>query len=137
MILTTVTLLLITLVILMTISPLRIMSAGNMIAQVGQDQVEFGTGAESVIRRAAYCLRGIFVPYLLRLMHSLAQFEEMGYKVTVLPPRRARASELTMSMTKGSRTNTNRRGQAYSGHAIRPETSVIGGSAGSYFKTSG
>lgn len=60
-----------------------------------------------------------------------------GYKVTVLKPRRARKSELVMSMTKGIRTNTNRRGQAYSGHAIRPETSVLEGNASAYFKTSG
>ena len=62
---------------------------------------------------------------------------EQGYKVTVLKPRRARKGELIMSMTKGARTNTNRRGQAYSAHALRPETNIIAGSASAYFKTSG
>jgi hypothetical protein len=38
-------------------------------------------------------------------------------KVTVLPTRKAKKSELVFSMTKGPRTNTNRRGQAYAGHA--------------------
>jgi len=71
------------------------------------------------------------------LFASRQNLIDQGYKVTVLKPRRARASELTMSMTKGSRTNTNRRGQAYGGHALRPETSVIEGSANAYFKTSG
>ena len=60
-----------------------------------------------------------------------------GYKVTVLKPRKARRAELVMSMTKGVRTNTNRRGQAYSGGALRPENSIIEGDAGAYFKTSG
>ena len=62
---------------------------------------------------------------------------EQGYKVTVLKPRKARKGELIMSMTKGARTNTNRRGQAYSGGALRPENSIIEGDAGAYFKTSG
>lgn len=56
-------------------------------------------------------------------------------KVTRLPARKAKRSELVMSMTKGSRTNTNRRGQAYSGHATREM--VVEGNPGSYFKTSG
>ena len=60
-----------------------------------------------------------------------------GYKVTVLKPRKARKGELVMSMTKGARTNTNRKGQAYSAHALRPETSVLEGNASAYFKTSG
>ena len=60
-----------------------------------------------------------------------------GYKVTVLKPRRARKGELVMSMTKGARTNTNRRGQAYSAHALRPETNIISGGASAYYKTSG
>ena len=42
-----------------------------------------------------------------------------------------------MSMTKGARTNTNRRGQAYSAHALRPETNIISGGASAYYKTSG
>ena len=58
-------------------------------------------------------------------------------KYTVLPARRARRSELTMSMTKGSRTNTNRRGQAYNGHATHAQNSVVAGNAAAYFKTSG
>ena len=62
---------------------------------------------------------------------------EQGYKVTVLKPRRARKGELIMSMTKGARTNTNRRGQAYSAHALRPETNIISGGASAYYKTSG
>ena len=62
---------------------------------------------------------------------------EQGYKITVLKPRRARKGELVMSMTKGVRTNTNRRGQAYSAHALRPETNIIAGSASAYYKTSG
>ena len=39
-------------------------------------------------------------------------------KVTVLPTRKARKSELVMSQTKGSRTNTNRRGQSYQGLSL-------------------
>ena len=56
-------------------------------------------------------------------------------KVTRLPARKAKRSELVMSMTKGSRTNTNRRGQAYNGHATREM--MVEGTHGSYFKTSG
>ena len=56
-------------------------------------------------------------------------------KVTRLPARKAKRSELVMSMTKGSRTNTNRRGQAYNGHASREM--MVEGNHGSYFKTSG
>ena len=62
---------------------------------------------------------------------------EQGYKITVLKPRKARKGELVMSMTKGARTNTNRRGQAYSAHALRPETNIISGGASAYYKTSG
>lgn len=58
-------------------------------------------------------------------------------KYTVLKPRRARRSELVLSMTKGSRTNTNRRGQAYNGHATHAQNSVVEGNAAAYFKTSG
>ena len=57
--------------------------------------------------------------------------------VTRLKTRKPRKGELVMSMTKGCRTNTNRRGQAYSAHALRPETNVISAPASSYFKTSG
>jgi len=65
--------------------------------------------------------------------HLIAQ----GYTVKVLRPRRPRKGELVMSMTKGTRTNTNRRGQAYSSHALRPDCSIISGPEGSYYKTSG
>jgi len=58
-------------------------------------------------------------------------------KVTVLPTRKAKKSELVFSMTKGPRTNTNRRGQAYAGHATSSRDLNVEGSAGSYFKTSG
>lgn len=56
---------------------------------------------------------------------------------TVLPTRKARASELTLSRTNGVRTNTNRRGQAYSGHAVSAQHSDISGGASAYFRTSG
>jgi hypothetical protein len=56
---------------------------------------------------------------------------------TVLPARKARKSELIMSRTNGVRTNTNRRGQAYSGHATHAQNAVIEGNAAAYFKTSG
>ena len=58
-------------------------------------------------------------------------------KYTVLPTRKARKSELLMSRTNGVRTNTNRRGQAYNGHATHAQNSVIEGNANAYFKTSG
>lgn len=58
-------------------------------------------------------------------------------KVTKLPTRKARKSELVMSQTKGSRTNTNRRGQNYSGHAVNAQTAVTQGNRTAYFKTSG
>ena len=58
-------------------------------------------------------------------------------KVTVLKPRRARRSELLMSSTKGVRTNTNRRGQAYTGHATYATASDVEGNRSAYFKTSG
>jgi hypothetical protein len=57
-------------------------------------------------------------------------------KVTKLPTRRARKSELVMSMTKGVRTNTNRRGQT-TPHATNAQNSVVQGNASAYFKTSG
>ena len=56
---------------------------------------------------------------------------------TVLPTRKAKKSELILSRTNGVRTNTNRRGQNYSGHAVHAQSSVIEGGATSYFKTSG
>ena len=68
---------------------------------------------------------------------SKQDLEAMGFKVTVLRTRHPRNGELVMSMTKGSRTNTNRRGQSYSAHALRPETNVISAPASSYYKTSG
>lgn len=58
-------------------------------------------------------------------------------KVTVLPTRKARKSELVMSQTKGSRTNTNRRGQSYQGHAVHAQQSVVAGNTAAYFRTSG
>ena len=58
-------------------------------------------------------------------------------KVTVLKPRKAKKSELVFSMTKGPRTNTNRRGQAYQGHATGSRDLKVEGNAASYFKTSG
>jgi hypothetical protein len=58
-------------------------------------------------------------------------------KYTILPARKARKSELTLSSTKGVRTNTNRRGQCYSGHATHAQNAVIEGNASAYFKTSG
>ena len=58
-------------------------------------------------------------------------------KYTVLPVRKPRKSELVMSSTKGVRTNTNRRGQAYNGHATHAQNAVVEGGHGAYFKTSG
>jgi len=40
-------------------------------------------------------------------------------------------------MTKGPRTNTNRRGQAYMGHATHAQQSTVEGNRAAYFKTSG
>ena len=57
-------------------------------------------------------------------------------KVTKLPTRRPRKSELVMSMTKGVRTNTNRRGQT-APQATHAQKSMIEGNAAAYFKTSG
>ena len=56
---------------------------------------------------------------------SVETLIEQGYTFKKLRPRRPRKGELVMSMTKGVRTNTNRRGQAYSAHALRPETNVL------------
>jgi len=58
-------------------------------------------------------------------------------KYTVLPTRKARKSELILSRTNGPRTNTNRRGQAYNGHATHAQNAVVEGGHGAYFKTSG
>jgi hypothetical protein len=58
-------------------------------------------------------------------------------KYTVLPTRKARKSELIMSRTNGPRTNTNRRGQAYNGHATHAQNAVVEGGHSAYFKTSG
>ena len=68
---------------------------------------------------------------------SIEALIEQGYTFKRLKPRRPRKGELVMSMTKGARTNTNRRGQAYSAHALRPETNIISGGASAYYKTSG
>ena len=59
------------------------------------------------------------------------------FTVTKLPTRKPRKSELIFSMTKGPRTNTNRRGQAYAGHATGSRDLTVEGNAASYFKTSG
>ena len=64
------------------------------------------------------------------------QAEGKTVKVTVLKPRRPRKGELVMSMTKGSRSNTNRRGQT-APHAVQATHSVVSGNAAAYFKTSG
>jgi hypothetical protein len=58
-------------------------------------------------------------------------------KYTVLPTRKAKKSELILSSTKGVRTNTNRRGQAYNGNATCAQNSVIEGNDVAYFRTSG
>ena len=58
-------------------------------------------------------------------------------KYTVLPTRKAKKSELILSRTNGPRTNTNRRGQAYNGHATHAQNAVLEGNAAAYFKTSG
>ena len=68
---------------------------------------------------------------------SIEALIEQGYTFKRLRPRRPRKGELVMSMTKGIRTNTNRRGQAYSAHALRPETNVLSAPKSSYYKTSG
>lgn len=57
-------------------------------------------------------------------------------KITVLKTRGPRKGETPMSMTKGSRSNTNRRGQT-APSAVRATRSVVAGNVGSYFKTSG
>lgn len=58
-------------------------------------------------------------------------------KYTVLKPRKARKHELIFSMTKGPRSNTNRRGQAYNCRATRAERSIVEGNNRAYLKTSG
>ena len=57
--------------------------------------------------------------------------------ITKLPTRKARKGELIMSQTKGSRTNTNRRGQSYNSGATPATRSIIEGDAASYYKTTG
>ena len=73
------------------------------------------------------------------LLNIAAELQAAGkpVTVTVLKPRKARKSELVMSQTKGVRTNTNRRGQNYQGHAVHAEQSVVAGNAAAYFRTSG
>jgi len=69
---------------------------------------------------------------------DLAIAEAQGkVKVTRLPAQKPRKSDLWLSSTKGVRTNTNRRGQSYNGHATHTQNSVIEGNSGAYFKTSG
>ncbi len=73
------------------------------------------------------------------LMQIASELNAAGkqVKVTVLKPRKARRSELIMSSTKGVRTNTNRRGQAYTGRATYATQSTVEGNRSAYFKTSG
>ena len=63
------------------------------------------------------------------LMQIASELNAAGkqVKVTVLKPRKARRSELIMSSTKGVRTNTNRRGQSYTGHATYATQSTVEG----------
>ena len=56
---------------------------------------------------------------------------------TVLPTRKTKKSELILTRTNGVRTNTNRRGQNYNGHAVHAQTAITEGNSNSYFKTSG
>jgi hypothetical protein len=58
-------------------------------------------------------------------------------KYTVLPTRKARKSELILSRTNGSRTNTNRKGQGYNCRATHAQNAVLEGNSAAYFKTSG
>jgi len=58
-------------------------------------------------------------------------------KYTVLPAAKPSKSHLWLSSTKGVRTNTNRRGQAYNSHATHAQNSVIEGGPSAYFRTSG
>ena len=73
------------------------------------------------------------------LLQIAAELNAAGkpVKLQVLPPRKAKKSELVFSMTKGPRTNTNRRGQAYMGHATHAQQSTVEGNRTAYFKTSG
>jgi len=57
-------------------------------------------------------------------------------KVTKLKTRKPRKGELVMSMTKGSRTNTNRRGQSYSGATVTTH-SIIEGNSNQQLKLKG
>jgi len=57
-------------------------------------------------------------------------------KITKLKTRKPRKGELVMSMTKGSRTNTNRRGQSYSGATVITH-SVIEGNSNQQLKLKG
>ena len=68
---------------------------------------------------------------------TLTMADGRRIKYTVLKPRKARADELIFSMTKGPRSNTNRRGQAYNCRATRAERSIIEGNDRAYLKTSG
>ena len=68
---------------------------------------------------------------------SIEALIEQGYTFKRLRPRRPRKGELVMSMTKVVRSNTNRRGEADSAHALRPDTNIISAPKSSYYKTSG
>ena len=57
-------------------------------------------------------------------------------KVTRLPKRKAKKSELIMSMTKGVRTNTNRGSHDHPGATVA-HRSIIQGRQEDYFRTSG
>ena len=73
------------------------------------------------------------------LLQIAAELNAAGkpVKLQVLPTRKPKKSELVFSMTKGPRTNTNRRCQAYQGHATSSRDMKVEGTAASYFKTSG
>ena len=66
---------------------------------------------------------------------TLADGRQVTY--TKLKPRKARRDELIFSMTKGPRSNTNRRGQAYNCRATRASRSIIEGNDRAYLRTSG
>ena len=66
---------------------------------------------------------------------TLADGRQVTY--TKLKARKPRRDELIFSMTKGPRSNTNRRGQAYNCRATRAERSIISGNQQAYLKTSG
>ena len=56
---------------------------------------------------------------------TLTMADGRRIKYTVLKPRKPKADELIFSMTKGPRSNTNRRGQAYNCRAVRATRSIL------------